>query len=71
MHKILKDFIGSQNGTVNTQFNKGETVELSDYLVSCVNPSWVQKVEKEKPSKQQPIENKAIITSGKQKKRVK
>ena len=67
MYKVLKSFAGSQNGTVTTQFNKGEVVELSDYLLSCVDPDWVEKV----ADKQEPkvIENKAIITDGKPKKR--
>ena len=65
-YKILKSFPGSQNGTVTTPFKKGEIVELSDYLVSCANPEWIEKVEEKK---EPVIENKAIITNGKPKKR--
>ena len=65
MYKILKSFKGSQNGTVNTDFAAGETVELSDYLVSCVDHKWIERV----IEKEQTIENKAIITDGKSKKR--
>lgn len=67
MYKILKSFAGSQNGTVTTQFNKGETVELSDYLVSCIPDDWVEKVGEKKVEIE--VENKAIITKGKPGKR--
>jgi len=62
MYKILKSFLGSQDGVTNTSFEAGTTVELSDYLVSCSDPSWIQKVVP------QEIQNKAIATSGQTKK---
>ena len=66
MYKILKSFVGSQAGTANTNFTAGETVELSDYLVSCVNPKWIEKAVDEKPEIK--VTNKAIVTTGKAKK---
>jgi len=65
MYKILKSFKGSQSGAVTTQFNAGDEVELSDYLLSCIDKTWIEKVT-EKPALN--IENKAILTSGKSKK---
>ena len=62
MYKILKTFLGSQDGVTNTRFEAGSTVELSDYLVSCADPSFIQEVT------QHEIQNKAISTSGQTKK---
>lgn len=58
-YKILKDFPGSQDGTKSEWFMAGTEAELSDYLVSCVDPAWIKPVE---------IENKAIITDGRRRK---
>jgi len=60
--EILKDFPGSQDGVTTTQFYAGQIVELSDYLMSCIDKSWVR-VTSDKP-KQKEISNKAIITDG-------
>ena len=62
MYKILKTFLGSQDGVTNTCFEAGSTVELSDYLVSCADPTCIQKVVP------QEIKNKAISSSGENKK---
>lgn len=55
-YEILKDFPGSQDGTKSEWFYAGTVVDLSDYLVSCVDPAWI------KPSLE--VDNKAIITDG-------
>jgi hypothetical protein len=54
-YKILKDFPGSQDGTKSEWFHAGTVVDLSDYLVSCVDKSWIKAVE---------VDNKAVITDG-------
>jgi len=59
--EILKDFPGSQDGLKVTHFKAGETVEISDYLMSCIDKSWVRVLKKAGPE----ISNKAIITQGK------
>lgn len=66
--KILKSFVGSQDGLVNTDFPEGEEALLSDYLMGCIDKSWVEEIgEKESASEDQDPElsNKAIITEGK------
>lgn len=55
-YRILKDFKGSQDGTLTESFVAGTDAELSDYLVACVDPSWIA------PFKTVEINNKAIIT---------
>jgi len=58
-YRILKDFSGSQDGRFCESFRAGDIVELSSYLVGCVDPSWIAPVE------EQLIQNKAIITEPK------
>jgi hypothetical protein len=57
LYEILKDFQGSQDGTHSEWFYAGTRRELSGYLVSCVDPSWIKRVVE--------IDNKAIETDGK------
>jgi len=65
-YEILKDFAGSQDGTVTEQFAAGTTRDLSDYLARCINPDWA------KPAgRVVEIENKAVITDGVPAKRIK
>lgn len=53
-HEILKDFLGSQDGTMTELFTAGTVAELSDYLAhGVVAAGWAQ-----------PFENKAIVTDG-------
>lgn len=59
-YRILKSFMGSQDGRFAKQFEAGSEAELSDYLVSAVDPSWIA------PCGGMQIENKAVITEGKQ-----
>ncbi len=56
-YRILKSFRGSQDGTRTESFEAGEDRELSDYLVSCVDPSWISRRGPE-------IENKAVTSDG-------
>ena len=58
-YRILKSFAGSQDGTTAEDFEAGTEAELSDYLAGCVHASWVEPVAVE-------IDNKAVITEGKQ-----
>lgn len=55
-YRILKDFKGSQDGTVTEAFTAGTVAELSEYLAAAVDPAWVA------PFKTVEIDNKAIIT---------
>lgn len=41
-YDILKDFKGSQTGSTAEDFKAGTQADLSDYLVSCVNPAWIR-----------------------------
>lgn len=59
LYEILKDFPGSQDGRHTEQFVAGTQRELSDYLVSCIDPAWVREV---KPKVE--IENKAVVSDG-------
>lgn len=68
MYKILKSFKGSQNGSVTTQFNAGESVEISDYLLSCIPSEWVEKIVEKQDTPIPEVQNKAIKTTGKSKK---
>ena len=64
--EILKDFPGSQDGLKVTHFKAGEVVNISDYLMSCIDKSWVRVIGKPEDREEQPeISNKAIITQGK------
>ena len=58
-YKILKGFKGSQDGRFTEEFAEGDTVELSPYLVSAVDPNWI------KAASAPVIDNKAIVTDGK------
>jgi hypothetical protein len=58
-YRILKDFMGSQDGRFSEAFSAGSQADLSDYLVSCVPPEWIRAV-----SPAPAIDNKAIITDG-------
>lgn len=60
--EVLKDFTGSQDGIFATDFTAGEIVELSDYLMGCVEKSWVKVLAKKAEPE---ISNKAVITDGK------
>lgn len=55
-YRILKDFKGSQDGTITEAFEAGTVAELSDYLAAAVDPAWIA------PVKTVEIDNKAIIT---------
>lgn len=59
LYEILKDFPGSQDGRFTEQFTAGTKADLSDYLVACVDPSWIKL-----PGKPVEIENKAIVSDG-------
>jgi hypothetical protein len=73
--KILKSFVGSQDGLANSDFTEGEEALLSDYLMGCIDKSWVEEIgEVENASEDQDepyrdheadLSNKAIITEGK------
>ena len=43
--KILENFNGSQDGLVTTSFVKGQEVDISDYLMGCINKNWVLPLE--------------------------
>ncbi len=45
--KILQDFKGSQDGLITTDLKKGEVVDVSDYLMGCIDKSWVSSIEGE------------------------
>lgn len=57
--KILKSFPGSQDGRFVEEFTEGTEADLSDYLMSAADPSWFEVAGEQ-------IENKAVITEGKQ-----
>lgn len=59
LYEILKDFPGSQDGTKTEQFKAGTTVDLSDYLVSCIDPTWVRP-----PREKVELANKAVVSDG-------
>jgi len=60
-YDILKDFKGSQTGATAEQFTAGQQADLSDYLVACVDPSWIRPAaDPSAPT----IDNKAIATDG-------
>ena len=61
--KILKDFMGSQDGLISEKFEEGTVRDISDYLYACIDKSWVAKVTPDPV-----IENKAIISEGKSRK---
>lgn len=61
LYDILKDFPGSQDGTVTEQFKAGTRVELSDYLAGIVVPEgWARPVAQASAK----IENKAVVSDG-------
>ena len=63
LYEILVDFPGSQDGTHTEQFKAGTQRELSDWLAAAVVPQgWARPVA-EKP---QTVENKAVVTEGRQ-----
>ena len=45
LYKILKTFPGSQDGVKTETFEEGSECELSDYLVSCVDPEFIELIE--------------------------
>jgi hypothetical protein len=55
MYEILKDFKGSQTGTITEDFVAGTQRELTPYLVSCIPAGWAKAIV---------VENKAIVTDG-------
>lgn len=57
---ILESFKGSQDGRFTTQFNAGDTADLSEYLMACAPKGSFQRIDE--PVAQ--VENKAIITTG-------
>lgn len=62
---ILESFKGSQDGRFTTQFNAGETANLSEYLMACAPKGSFQRIDGAAPSMP---ENKAtIITRGRSK----
>jgi hypothetical protein len=62
IYEILKDFKGSQNGTITEDFVAGTQRELSPYLVSCIPAGWAKEIV---------VENKAIVTDGARRTKVK
>lgn len=54
IYRIVKSFKGSQDGRFCDSFEAGTEADLSDYLVSAVDKSWIAPM----------IENKAIATEG-------
>jgi propanediol dehydratase small subunit len=60
--EILKDFTGSQDGIFATDFTAGEIADLSDYLMGCIDKSWVKVISQKNAAE---ISNKAVITDGK------
>lgn len=49
---ILKDFKGSQTGSTAEDFKAGTEADLSDYLVSCVDPVWIRRLAAADPEQQ-------------------
>ncbi len=45
LHHILRDFMGSQDGRFAEAFKVGTTADLSDYLVGCVPPDWIRRID--------------------------
>lgn len=41
-YRILKDFIGSQDGRFSEQFKAGTVADLSEYLAAAIDPSWAR-----------------------------
>jgi hypothetical protein len=70
--KILKDFSGAQDGVLVTHFSAGTIAEVSEYLFSCIDKSWVQVVEPVVVPVVDvlgvEIKNKAIVSDGKARK---
>jgi len=66
IHEILKDFLGSQDGSRTEKFTAGTHVEVSDYLVSCIPADWVRQTREEKTVE---IENKAVVSDGMKRKK--
>lgn len=66
LYNILKDFKGSQDGRFCESFKAGTQAELSEYLVSCVEPSWISPATEVKAVDNDEINNKAVSTTGKQ-----
>ena len=64
-YDILKDFKGSQTGSTTEDFKAGTQADLSDYLASCVDPSWIRPAGAVAPAPTVEIDNKAITTDGK------
>ena len=62
IYKVLKDFLGSQTGTVTEAFVAGEQREISDYLAGCVAKGCIEPVGTSKAGPQ--ISNKAITSDG-------
>ena len=59
-YDILKSFYGSQDGRLTESFSAGTQADLSDYLGAiAVREGWARPVGAE-------IENKAIVTDGRQ-----
>lgn len=54
---ILESFKGSQDGRFTTQFNAGDTADLSEYLMQYAPKGSFQRIDTP------PVENKAIITT--------
>lgn len=62
LYDILKDFKGSQDGRFAEQFTAGTQAELSDYLADIVvREGWAKPVVE--------VENKAIVTDGKRRRK--
>lgn len=56
---ILESFKGSQDGRFTTQFNAGDTADLSDYLMQYAPRGSFQRIDASAPAP----ENKATITT--------
>ena len=64
LHDILKDFKGSQTGSVTDDFHAGTQADLSESLAAiAVRENWAR------PAKDTVIENKAIVSDGSHPKR--
>ncbi len=62
LYDILKTFPGSQDGRFTERFEAGTQRELSDYLAAIVVPQgWARLA-----GTAAAIENKAVVTDGKQ-----
>lgn len=57
---ILESFKGSQDGRYTTQFNAGDTADLSEYLMQYAPRGSFQRIDGDAPAAP---ENKAIITA--------